>query len=379
MSHTRNGMLVGAALAAACAAAPAARAADQPIDANRLLLRTAASGQQRLVLIARDRNIALEVPAAAGSTLELFSHATGEHAVLPFGPPEAGGWNAQSRGRRGPVLTFRVPGLRPKHRAVSTAAGVVKLAHRVDRHLELFGNATGLASDVAHTGIGVRLTVGETRLCALFDAPTVRRTRPGFFSAVRARASSLADCSDAALAGPTATITTTTVATTSTTSTSTTTSSTTTTVAGFLVGNPFEFVDSSTHNPEYLVGTRIDVPMGATVTHFGVIGKMTGPRVRLGLYHDQGGEPTTLVVGTGAVALDAGRVEIAVPPTPVAAGPYWLMAIYDQPASVGVDTTDPMIPVRFMGTAFDDGLPPFLFFTETFFGEQYNYYVQIMP
>jgi hypothetical protein len=374
MAHRQMRTLIGTVAVVACLGGLAtAQAVDQPIDAQRLLLRVSGNGHERLVLVSHDRSIALAAPeAGSASSLELFSHSTGEHVVLPFGPPEAESWKERRGGRRGPVVVFRVPRARKGERRATTA-GVVRLVHRVNRHLELVANAVGLAPDVTHTGVGVRLTVGTTRLCALFDARTVRRSRPGFFSGIGASAAGLADCSDASLAGPAAT-TSTTVST-----TSTSTSTTSTTMAGLLIGNPDEFPLPSDHTAGFLVGTRVTVPMAATVTDFGVIGKMAGPHVRLGLYRDQGGEPTTLVVGTPETALAAGRVEVSVPGTPVAAGDYWLMALYDSEASVGLDQSDPTVPVRFTDAFFADGLPPSLFFTETFFGQRYNYYVRIVP
>lgn len=379
MAQANMRILCGVVATVAClASASPTRAVDQPIDAERLLLRVSASGNERLVLVARDRDVALDAPDdGVASSLELFSHSTGEHVVLPFGPPEDGGWSERAGGRRGPVLRFRVPIAKAERRAKrNTAAGVVLLVHRLNRHLELMANRIGLSPDVAHTGVGVRLTVGETRLCALFDVSTIRRARPGFVSAVGASTAGLPDCSDASLAGPAAPTTT---SSTTTTATTTSTSTTNTTVPDVVLGNEVEFPDASDHSPDFLVGTQIDVPMDAVVTHFGVIGKMTGPRIRLALYRDQGGEPTTLVVGTPDSGLADGRVEVQVPATPVAAGTYWLMAVYDRPASVGLDLSDPMLPVRFTDATFGGGLPPFLFFSETFFGQQYNYYVRVLP
>jgi len=357
-----------------------ARAADQPIDAQRLLLRVASNGSERLLFVARGGDLAIDAPDGGGSSLELFSHSTGEHAVIPFGPPEEGGWMVRSRGKRGPVVVFRAAGKsRGRGRREESGAGVVQLVHRVNRNLELLGSSVGLAMDVPHSGVGVRLTVGDVRLCALFDAATVRRSRAGFFSAVGARAASLVDCSDAALAGPTVTTSTETSTTTTTTTTTSSTSTTATTMPGLLIGNPTEFPSASDHNPGFLVGTRIDIPLPSTITHFGVIGKVGGPHVRLALYNDGGGEPTTLVVGTSDDGLEAGRMEVSVPATAVGAGSYWLMAMYDSPASVGLDSSDPLIPVRFADAPYGSGLPPFLFFSETFFGQQYNYYVRIVP
>ena len=370
MARMSTGVPLGlvAALLVSAGGVSAQPVVDQPINALRLLLRATPRGAERLVLVSGDKSVSLTPPDAADpATLELFSHATGEHAVLAFDGADAT-WIARSRGRRGPIVRYRDPN------PSAASGGIKRLVHRVGRHLVVVGTKIGLSPTAAHEGVGVRLTVGSTRLCALFDAPTVRRDRPGLFSAQGARAASLADCSDAALAGPLAT-------TTSTTSTTTTTTSTTSTtmVVGVTVGNDQEFPDASDHSPDFLVGTRVDVPVDSMLTHFGVIGKMSGPGVRLGLYRDVGGEPTTLMAGTSPSVLANGRMEIPVSPVALAAGSYWLMAVYDGSASVGIDETDPEVQAKYAFAPYPEGLPAALNGAQSFFGQQYNYYVRIAP
>jgi hypothetical protein len=72
-------------------------------------------------------------------------------------------------------------------------------------------------------------------------------------------------------------------------------------------------------------------------------------------------------------------VEVPVPATPVAAGTYWLMAMFDQNASVGVDFSDPNAVVKFSMTSFGAGLPSPVFFPQTFSGQRFNYYVRVLP
>jgi hypothetical protein len=150
-------------------------------------------------------------------------------------------------------------------------------------------------------------------------------------------------------------------------------------VVGVTVGNDQEFPDASDHSPDFLVGTRVDVPVDSMLTHFGVIGKMSGPGVRLGLYRDVGGEPTTLMAGTSPSVLANGRMEIPVSPVALAAGSYWLMAVYDGSASVGIDETDPEVQAKYAFAPYPEGLPAALNGAQSFFGQQYNYYVRIAP
>ena len=135
-----------------------------------------ASGRERLLLVSRDRAVELAAPEAGEtSSLELFSHSTGEHVVLPFGPPEDGGWSEHDGGRRGPVLKFRVPqpGRGKENKlAAATAAGVVQLVHRLGRHLEVLGNAVFLAVAILSTALA--FSGGWIRFAGPEDATTAR-------------------------------------------------------------------------------------------------------------------------------------------------------------------------------------------------------------
>src|SRR6266480_4639697 len=95
----------------------------------------------------------------------------------------------------------------------------------------------------------------------------------------------------------------------------------------------------------------------STLTHLGLVAKAAGPHVIVALYSDTAGEPDRLVASTPATTLTVGPVEVPVARTPLPAGTYWIMAMHDGDASVGIDASDPDAPVRYMEQSFSDPLP----------------------
>jgi hypothetical protein len=104
----------------------------------------------------------------------------------------------------------------------------------------------------------------------------------------------------------------------------------------FHVGNDAEFADSSRELPNYLLGTRLEVKTPMTVTDLALIGKDSGANVRMALYTDDGG-PDALVVEAPSAPMVVGVLEMPVDPTPIEAGDYWIMAIYDVTLSLGIE------------------------------------------
>jgi hypothetical protein len=353
-------------------------AGDVPVDGRVVILRQTPSGREVLQLLVRDAD--LPVPTrrstgdptmrgSSGATLEVFSGDGTTTAIpVPGGMP---GWKA--RDVRGQVTSFRYG----NPLAPGGATSVKVLVLRRGKDLLVVGRDTGLPLTLPLGRLGIRLTMGDVRVCTLFDESTVVQDRPGLFVARRAVAAAAPDCSDASLSGvpPTTTSTTTT---TSSSTTTTSTSTTTSTLPGTLFGNAVEFPAASDHTPGFLLGSQIQIPVAVTVTHLSVIAKAAGPRVLLGLYRNSGGMPTTLVVGTAPTVLSAGAVEIPVPPTPLTAGRYWLMALYESPASVGIDTSNASAVAMYDLRDFAAGLPSSIAFPTSVFGQRYNYYLRAL-
>jgi hypothetical protein len=141
-------------------------------------------------------------------------------------------------------------------------------------------------------------------------------------------------------------------------------------------GNTTAFTESDTFGENFLLGHEIEIEEEATITHFGVIAKSSGQQVRFALYTSAAGEPQNLVIGSGAATLTGGLQEVAVPPKRIAAGTYWLMALYDVEATVGVDFTgDNAIRLRAM--PFGDQMPEQFGAASGYTGDEFNYYVKV--
>jgi hypothetical protein len=166
--------------------------------------------------------------------------------------------------------------------------------------------------------------------------------------------------------------------TTSTTSTSSSSTTSTTVALGSTYGNMVEYPTASTHAPDYLLGDPVMVMASSMLTHLCVIGKTAGPNVVLGLYSSNAmGEPNQLVASTPATAMGVGAMEVPVAPVMLPAGQYWMFGIYDADASIGIDESDPMAPVRYLEMPFSATLPQPFGPAANYTGQRFNYYIRV--
>jgi hypothetical protein len=141
-------------------------------------------------------------------------------------------------------------------------------------------------------------------------------------------------------------------------------------------GYPNDLGGTSSHSPNYLLGSLISVPTAGTLTHLSVLGKSSGALVKLALYTDVAGSPGTLVAATGTMTLAVGANEFAVTPTPLPAGNYWIMGIYNVHASIGIDFNNSDV-VKYIAWPFASA-PPTTFPTPTVYtGQRFNYYIRV--
>lgn len=148
-------------------------------------------------------------------------------------------------------------------------------------------------------------------------------------------------------------------------------------------GNPDDLLDNSSHSPGFLLGNALMIETDAWITHLGLIGRLAGPRVKMGLYTDDGGDPSALVVASDATSVVVGAQEIPVEATHVTAGTYWLLALFDTHASVAFDSMDDTSTVKFISvsSSIDEPLPDPI--TEagdvdSYAGQKFNYWVNAL-
>lgn len=148
-------------------------------------------------------------------------------------------------------------------------------------------------------------------------------------------------------------------------------------------GNPDDLLESSTHAPGFLLGNALTIETDAWVTHLSLIGRYAGPRVKMGLYTDVGGDPAALVVASDATSLVVGAQEIPVEATHVAVGTYWLLALFDTVASVAFDSTAESSTVKYVSvsSSIDDPLPDPITeagVIDSYAGQKFNYWLNAL-
>ncbi len=199
----RRGWVILLSLVLSYLAAPAGRvwAADQPIDARDLRIIRSASGREKMVFVSRDPGFlfpaigGVDDPASGtpgGVLIELFS-ANDPVLGLFTAPPGIGkpGWKVKN----GTVGRYKFH----NKDAPSGVSSVRTLVVAEGKVLKVVAQSAGLALTGPQASIGVRITMGSQRSCALFAGATVTRDQAGSFRARRALASTLADCSDDSL------------------------------------------------------------------------------------------------------------------------------------------------------------------------------------
>ncbi len=186
-------LVVGAQLAGA------AWALDRPIDATKLTLTRSASGHATLVFASKDPGMPFPLiggaddPRAVGMTVDLFSGAAGAGGFTI--PPGNGkpGWAAAA----GSIASYKYTNAYAP--AVSFAKTVVL---RQGKLVKIAAKDFPIALGGVQQRMGIRITIGSLRACAMFLATSITKDEAGTFAAKNARAIALPDCDDATLANP---------------------------------------------------------------------------------------------------------------------------------------------------------------------------------
>lgn len=145
--------------------------------------------------------------------------------------------------------------------------------------------------------------------------------------------------------------------------------------AATLAGFPTPFTTDGGCGANYLLGIQITVPTAGMVHRIGMISLQNGPNVKIGLYTSTGTAPGTLVAQVGPLALQQGRNEADITPVAIAAGTYWLEALYDNLGHCGLDGFGGTNTIAYISTPFTSPLPTTFPTPTTYQGGHFNYFI----
>jgi hypothetical protein len=167
---------------------PRTHAADHPIVGKKLVLRRSSAGREKLVFAGGDSGEVSMAPfLQEGARVELFTPGVPDGVAMALPPSN---WSVSRRF----VVRFTNRGAPNDVSPLSSA--VVELR----RYLKVSGKVAGLPLGTPLGRVGVRVTAGDARWCALFTEAHAIADVPGRFSARRAPAD-LADCRADSLGG----------------------------------------------------------------------------------------------------------------------------------------------------------------------------------
>ncbi len=156
-----------------------ARAADQPLPGNRLLV-VDLGGSGSLSQVSKRQTLGLEVPAPGGpddptqvgASLTIYNPSTCESATLDM---PASNWR-RNHGEKAAAFKFKNP-------SAPAGPSAVQIAEvRVDR-LKILARASGINLTASSQGsLGSVMTIGSQRYCTLFGGVVVH-DKPGVFAA----------------------------------------------------------------------------------------------------------------------------------------------------------------------------------------------------
>lgn len=184
-------------------AASAARAADLTVVGKEITLRRTPGNRAGSLRLALEQGVpdgvplpdGADDPSLAGMTVTLFARGSGATASFVATPGRgARAWTVRAT-PRSTSYAYNDP------RASADPLQVRSVKLRSRAPMRITAPAAGLPLDVAETAIAVRVEYGSTRVCALFDPESVRRSGPGIFVAREGDANLLPNCNDETLSG----------------------------------------------------------------------------------------------------------------------------------------------------------------------------------
>ena len=146
--------------------------------------------------------------------------------------------------------------------------------------------------------------------------------------------------------------------------------------ATFNLGHDTALGETSGHAANFWLGSKLVVTSPVTLDKFGLIALSSGQKVKMALYSDASGAPGALIAETSAHTLASARLEMDVTDVRLAAGTYYIMAIYDSTAKISY-TTSTSATVWYKSYTFSSSAPAPFGSASTYTGQEFAYYLVV--
>lgn len=154
-------------------------------------------------------------------------------------------------------------------------------------------------------------------------------------------------------------------------------------------GNTMPFEDQGTHQPDFVLGVQVAIPVSMELTSFGLMyghEDQAPPLVAnavFGLYSSDGatGLPSELLALTDPVNLSDQQTYDHIPfaTSPwISAGTYWMMGLYESNANTRANLSASESLVAYWPNAYEAGMPATAPDIETYTGQNFNYWINGM-
>ncbi len=182
---TRLARIVLTAVAILTLTSDAAWALDRAIFGQKMIVKRSSSGKEKLIVFLKDQSLLFPAiggaddPSSAGMLIELFPGNGGSTAsfLMPTGLGKPG-WTTKDA---------NFDSYKFVNRDAPDGISEIRVALlRQGKLLKIVAKRTGLDLATPQQSVGVRITTGSLRNCALFTGLTIQRDEPGLFKARKA-------------------------------------------------------------------------------------------------------------------------------------------------------------------------------------------------
>ncbi len=130
----------------------------------------------------------------------------------------------------------------------------------------------------------------------------------------------------------------------------------------------------------YLLGIKVTLENRGELVSLNLIGKNTGSQVQMAIYTDLDGVPNDLVAFSekGEVTVWDKSISLAVEPTILEAGDYWLMAVYNEEGThTYIDTDEAGNIIYYQDLVYGDDAPENALDFKHYEGRTFSYFMEV--